>query len=101
MREKVGLAGDDLRLGYHGKLVVDGASLQIETASVTALVGPNGSGKSTLLRALARLHHPDGGRITFPDGVNALDLSAKDFARKVTVVPAAEPRRPGRQAPGR
>ncbi|MEI8411305.1 MULTISPECIES: ABC transporter ATP-binding protein [unclassified Kribbella] len=91
MSETVGLAGIDLRLGYHGKQVVDGASLRIEAASVTALVGPNGSGKSTLLRALARLHHPDGGQITFPDGVNALDLSAKEFARKVTLLSQSRP----------
>jgi ATPase subunit of ABC transporter with duplicated ATPase domains len=77
MLESAGLNGDDLRLGYHGRTVVDGASLRIEAARVTALVGPNGSGKSTLLRALARLHHPDAGRITFPGGADALNLSAK------------------------
>lgn len=87
----VGLTGDDLRLGYHGRPVVDGASLHIEAASVTALVGPNGSGKSTLLRALARLHHPDAGSITFPGGGNALDLSAKEFARKVTLLSQSRP----------
>jgi iron complex transport system ATP-binding protein len=91
MSERVGLLGDDLCLGYHGKRVVDGASLRIEAASVTALVGPNGSGKSTLLRALARLHHPDAGQITFPDGLNALHLSAKDFARKVTLLSQSRP----------
>ncbi|MGZ0151220.1 ATP-binding cassette domain-containing protein [Kribbella sp. WER1] len=51
--DQVGLTGDELELGYHGRHVVDGASLHIEAARVTALVGPNGSGKSTLLRALA------------------------------------------------
>ena len=66
----MGRAGDELQLGYHGKRVVDGASLRIEAASVTALVGPNGSGKSTLLRALARLHHPDGGFLRTGDVVN-------------------------------
>jgi iron complex transport system ATP-binding protein len=91
MRETVGLTGDDLRLGYHGRRVVDGASLHIEAASVTALVGPNGSGKSTLLRALARLHHPDAGRITFPGGGDALALSAKEFARKVTLLSQSRP----------
>ena len=91
MQESVGLTGDDLRLGYHGRQVVDGASLHIEAASVTALVGPNGSGKSTLLRALARLHHPDAGSITFPGGGNALDLSAKEFARKVTLLSQSRP----------
>jgi len=51
MRETAGLTGDDLQLGYHGRLVVDGASLRIEAASVTALVGPNGSGKSVVVAA--------------------------------------------------
>jgi ferric hydroxamate transport system ATP-binding protein len=87
----VGLVGTNLRLGYHGRQVVDGASLQIEAATVTALVGPNGSGKSTLLRALARLHTADAGRIAFPDGSDALDLSAKDFARKVTLLSQSRP----------
>lgn len=86
-----GLAGEELRLGYHGVRVVDGASLRIEAASVTALVGPNGSGKSTLLRALARLHQPESGSITFPDGGNALTLSAKEFARKVTLLSQSRP----------
>ncbi|HET6737897.1 MAG TPA: ABC transporter ATP-binding protein [Kribbella sp.] len=89
--DPVGLTGDDLRLGYHGRRVVDGASLHIAAASVTALVGPNGSGKSTLLRALARLHQPDGGTITFPGGGNALTLSAKEFARKVTLLSQSRP----------
>jgi len=91
MRESVGLAGEHLDLGYHGKQVVTGASLEIGAASVTALVGPNGSGKSTLLRALARLHSADAGAITFPDGTSALDLSAKDFARRVTLLSQSRP----------
>ncbi|MFC6162695.1 ABC transporter ATP-binding protein [Kribbella jiaozuonensis] len=91
MQETIGLTGDGLCLGYHGRRVVDGASLHLEPARVTALVGPNGSGKSTLLRALARLHHPDAGSITFPGGGNALDLSAKEFARKVTLLSQSRP----------
>jgi iron-chelate-transporting ATPase len=91
MREELGLAGVDLRLGYHGRRVVDGASIGIEPASVTALVGPNGSGKSTLLRALARLHRPEDGQVEFPDGSDALALSAKEFARKVTLLSQSRP----------
>ena len=91
MRDDVGLVGEDLHLGYHGKQVVDGASIRIAAGEVTALVGPNGSGKSTLLRALARLHHADAGSITFPDGSSAFDLSAKDFARRVTLLTQSRP----------
>ncbi|WBQ06647.1 ABC transporter ATP-binding protein [Kribbella sp. CA-293567] len=91
MQESVGLAGVELCLGYHGKQVVDGASLEIAAAGVTALVGPNGSGKSTLLRALARLHKPDAGEIAFPGGESALALSSKDFARRVTLLSQSRP----------
>jgi ferric hydroxamate transport system ATP-binding protein len=85
------LVGSDLHLGYHGHQVVDGASIRIEAGRVTALVGPNGSGKSTLLRALARLHRADAGRIEFGDGSSALDLSAKSFARRVTLLTQSRP----------
>ncbi|MGC4940880.1 ABC transporter ATP-binding protein [Kribbella sp. DT2] len=91
MRESVGLTGAGLRLGYHGRLVVDDAGLEIDPAGVTALVGPNGSGKSTLLRALARLHKPDAGTVRLADGEDALALSQKDFARKVTLLSQSRP----------
>ncbi|MEV6282172.1 ABC transporter ATP-binding protein [Kribbella sp. NPDC051770] len=91
MRESVGLTGAGLRLGYHGRLVVDEAGLGIVPAAVTALVGPNGSGKSTLLRAMARLHKPDAGTVRFADGEDALALSQKEFARKVTLLSQSRP----------
>lgn len=58
---------------------------------VTALVGPNGSGKSTLLRTMARLHRPDAGDVHFDDGSSALLLSAKAFARAVTLLTQSRP----------
>lgn len=39
--------------GYGGRPVVDGADLEIEPGTCTAVIGPNGAGKSTLLRLLA------------------------------------------------
>jgi iron-chelate-transporting ATPase len=89
--ERAGLSGEELHLGYHGVQVVAGASVRIEAGRVTALVGPNGSGKSTLLRALARLHRPDAGQVLLPDGRTALDLSAKAFARLVTLLSQSRP----------
>src|SRR5690348_11104114 len=91
MQETIGLTGDELSLGYHGRRVVAGASLHLEPARVTDLVGPSCRGKSTLLRALARLHHPDAGSVTVPGGGNALDLSAKEFARKGTLLSQSRP----------
>ena len=40
-----------------------GLSLQVETASATAIVGPSGSGKSTLLHICGALDRPTSGRV--------------------------------------
>ncbi|MEO3928726.1 ABC transporter ATP-binding protein [Micromonosporaceae bacterium B7E4] len=86
-----GLHGVDLCLGYHGRPVVRNASVELAPGVVTALVGPNGSGKSTLLRALARLHRPTDGTVTFADGSPALDLNPQQFARRVTLLAQSRP----------
>ena len=85
------LGGVDLDLGYHGRVVVHGASVELSPGKVTALVGPNGSGKSTLLRALARLHAPARGRVELADGADALLLSRRAFARRVTLLAQSRP----------
>jgi ferric hydroxamate transport system ATP-binding protein len=87
------LRGVDLDLGYHGLQVVHSAAAGIRPGQVTALVGPNGSGKSTLLRALARLHRPDRGEVLL-DGdtpTDALALSRREFARRVTLLTQSRP----------
>ena len=85
-----GLSGSGLLLGYHGQAVVRDASLELMRGEVLALVGPNGSGKSTLLRALARLHHPQAGTIHV-DGDDAVALSPRAFARRVTLLAQSRP----------
>ena len=62
------------------------ASISLSAGTVTALIGPNGSGKSTLLRALARLHPPAAGDVTFSDGAELRALSGKDLARRITLL---------------
>ncbi|WP_300018060.1 ABC transporter ATP-binding protein [Pseudonocardia sp.] len=85
------LQGLDLHLGYHGVPVVHGASVRLAPGRISALVGPNGSGKSTLLRALARLHRPSGGTIRLDDDTDALALTRRDFARRVTLLAQSRP----------
>jgi sulfate/thiosulfate transport system ATP-binding protein len=48
---------------FHDFVAVDDVSLEVESASLTALLGPSGSGKSTLLRIIAGLEAPDSGEI--------------------------------------
>jgi iron complex transport system ATP-binding protein len=95
LRAGAGLTGQDLRLAYPGAgVVVDGASVELRAGQVTALVGPNGSGKSTLLRALARLHAPAAGRVVLDGGggeVDALGLSRRAFAQRVTMLAQSRP----------
>ena len=91
MGDAGGLDGRGLDVGYHGTVVVHGASIGLRAGVVTALVGPNGSGKSTLLRALARLHRPTRGEVVLDDGMAATALSAKEFARRVTLLAQSRP----------
>jgi iron complex transport system ATP-binding protein len=95
-RSPTTLRAADLDLGYHGAQVVHGAAASIRPGRVTALVGPNGSGKSTLLRALARLHRPDQGKILLHGddtdaAVDALALTRREFARRVTLLTQSRP----------
>ncbi len=94
-RQGTRLLGYDVTAGYHGAPVVEAASLDVRPGRVTALVGPNGSGKSTLLRALARLHPAQAGEVFLDaatgaddpeDAVPAHTLTAKEFARHVTLL---------------
>src|SRR3982751_1801392 len=60
-----------------------GASLEIETGSVHAVVGPSGCGKSTLLYILGLLDSPDAGRITIKSEAVS-HLPDDELARKRT-----------------
>ena len=84
------LAGHDLVLGYQRTTVVHGVSVRLRAGAVTALIGPNGSGKSTVLRSLARLQPVQQGRVTV-GADDAAPLSAKDFARRVTLLSQSRP----------
>jgi ferric hydroxamate transport system ATP-binding protein len=80
------LTAREVDVAYGRDVVVRAASITLEAGTVTALIGPNGSGKSTLLRALARLHPPVAGDVTFADGADLRALSGRELARRVTLL---------------
>ncbi len=86
-----GLSAVDLTISYDSRPAVHHAGFTLEPGKVTAFIGPNGSGKSTLLRTVARLHRPDSGSVTLGDGVDALALSSRDFAKRVTLLTQGRP----------
>jgi iron complex transport system ATP-binding protein len=89
------LEGEDLVLAYQRTTVVHGVTLRLRAGVVTALIGPNGSGKSTVLRSLARLHRVDRGQVRvggLSGGLeDAAPLSARAFARRVTLLSQSRP----------
>lgn len=88
------LLASGLHLGYDRTPVVHDVSLSIAPGRVTALIGPNGSGKSTVLRSLARLHPIGSGDVTVRTAGSATPataLSAREFARTVTLLSQSRP----------
>ncbi|MFG1346354.1 heme ABC transporter ATP-binding protein [Xanthobacter autotrophicus DSM 431] len=71
-----------------GRMLVDGADLEVRPGAVTVLVGPNGAGKSTLLKALSGEQRLTAGRVSL-DGVPIAALRPLDLARRRAVLPQA------------
>lgn len=80
------LEASDVRLGYDGRVIVDGLSITIPTGQITVIVGANGCGKSTLLRGLARLLKPRSGTVLL-DGENIAKQSTKAVAQRLGILP--------------
>lgn len=88
------LNASGLHLGYDRTPVVHDVSLSITPGRVTALIGPNGSGKSTVLRSLARLHPITSGDVSIATAGSTTPttaLSAREFARTVTLLSQSRP----------
>ncbi|MBK1634400.1 ABC transporter ATP-binding protein [Rhodovulum adriaticum] len=72
---------DSLHKHFGGFRAVDGASIRIETGSITGLIGPNGAGKSTLFNVIAGVLPPTSGRVTM-DGEDITGLPPHELFHK-------------------
>ncbi|HSD85235.1 MAG TPA: ABC transporter ATP-binding protein [Anaerolineae bacterium] len=62
-------------------------SLEVQAHEIVVLIGPNGAGKTTLMRAIAGLHRPLSGQITF-DGRALHTLAAHQIVEQgIILVP--------------
>ena len=72
---------EDIHKHFGGLRAVDGASLTIETGSITGLIGPNGAGKTTLFNVIAGLYSPTSGRVLL-DGEDISGLAPHELFAK-------------------
>ena len=72
---------ENLHRHFGGFRAVDGASLRIETGSITGLIGPNGAGKTTLFNVIAGVLKPTSGKVTMA-GENITGLPPHELFHK-------------------
>lgn len=85
----------DVSIAYPGREpIVNNISLSVNEGEMLALIGTNGSGKTTLIRGLTGLLPLRGGDIFF-NNQSLNNLSARERARLISVVPQAANIPPG------
>lgn len=65
---------------------LDGATFDIKSGKIVAILGSNGAGKSTMLKLIAGMYHPDVGSIQI-DGRDIRDINAAELRRSIAYVP--------------
>ena len=78
------LEAEQVEVAYGKARAVNGATVRVHEASITAIVGPNGAGKTSLLRAISGLQPLRAGTIHFRgrriDGLAEREIAALGIA---------------------
>jgi branched-chain amino acid transport system ATP-binding protein len=74
------LAVEEVVAGYGGVLALQGVSISVRPATITAVLGANGAGKTTLLRTISGFVRPRAGRVMV-DGRDLTGRRPEDMAR--------------------
>lgn len=77
---------DNVHFSYSSDPVLRGVSFSFKRDEFVALVGPSGAGKSTIASLLARLYHPDAGRI-LANGTPIDRFDIDEWRSHIAVVP--------------
>ena len=79
---------ENLQFAYskNGRLVLNGASLELKQGEIGILLGKNGSGKTTLFKNILGIEKPKSGCIRF-EGENLLKMNRRERARRIAYVP--------------
>jgi neutral amino acid transport system ATP-binding protein len=80
-RRPAALEVRDVVKRFGGLVAVDGASLDVEAGSITALIGPNGAGKTTLFHVMTGFLRPEAGTVRM-HGADITGRTPDAIARK-------------------
>ncbi|MCH8186198.1 MAG: ABC transporter ATP-binding protein [Chloroflexi bacterium] len=69
----------------HGRLALDGVSIDVQPGQLVALVGPSGAGKTTISYLIPRLYDVTEGSVRI-DGIDVRDIRLASLARLVGYV---------------
>lgn len=68
------ISAKNAALGYEGKVVAEGLSLQVKDGDYLCIVGENGSGKTTLMKAMLGLIPLVEGEISYGEGLKNREI---------------------------
>ncbi len=84
------ISTQDLSYEIEGNLLLDGVTMHADRGQLVGLIGPNGAGKSTLLRTISGILRNRDGSVQL-DGTDIRDLSAREVATVLALVPQIAP----------